>query len=70
MDCNNHRFRGKCIALIRHAVDGNEDVGFGEVGGHAGAGDDGKLFGFARVAFVKATKSMRSSNWLLVPDWP
>lgn len=51
-------FGGRRVALVSDAVDGDEDVSFGEVGGHAdarnGLGDDGELLGCARVAFVVA----------------
>ncbi len=39
MDCDNDGFGGGGVALVGDAVDGNEDVGFGEVGADTGAGN-------------------------------
>lgn len=59
MDCDDHGFRGGGVAFVGDAVDGDEDVGFWEICGDAGAGngvgDYGKLRGFARVAFMVAS---------------
>lgn len=38
MDRNHHRFGGRRVVFVGDTVDGDEDVGFGERGGHAGAG--------------------------------
>lgn len=58
MDSDDDGFGGGGVAFVGHAVDGDEHVGFGEIGGDAGAGnrvrDYRKLCGFARLALVMA----------------
>jgi len=39
MDGDDDGFRGGGVAFVGDAVDGDEDVGFGEVGRDAGAGN-------------------------------
>jgi len=60
MDSDDDGFGGGGVAFVGHAVDGDEHVGFGEIGGDAGAGNGVgyhcKLFGFSRVTLVMADK--------------
>jgi len=39
MDCDTDGFGGGGVAFVGDAIDGDEDVGFGEVGRDAGAGN-------------------------------
>jgi len=49
---------GGGVAFVGDAVNGDEDAGFGEIGGEAcagnGVGDHDKLHGFSRLALVRA----------------
>ncbi len=39
VDGDDDGFGGRCVAFVRHAVDGDEHVGFGEISRRAGAGN-------------------------------
>ena len=58
MDRDDDGFGGGGVAFVGDAVDGDEDVGFGEVGGDTGAwdgvGDYGELWGLSCLAFMMA----------------
>ena len=60
MDSDDDGFGGGGVAFVGHAVDGDEHVGFGEIGGDAGAGNGvgnhRKLCGFSRLTMVMADK--------------
>ena len=58
MYCDDYGFGGGGVPFVGDAVDRDEHIGFGEIGSDTGAGNGvgnyGKLFGFARVAFMVA----------------